>query len=296
MARSPCRCPPVGLPAALLERRPDVRLAEAQLVAANARIGVAKSEFFPRIFLLGSIGVAGGVQNSVSFGPMGFFGIGPTMSVPIFNMGRVQAGVDSAGARAQEAVIRYQQTVQQALRDVSDALVEHRKRREARREQENLVQVLRSATGLSNVRYDGGVDELSRGAGQRAAALLGGAGPGADPAGRAPGGGPALPGPRRRLDAVGTRRSELRAGARGAPSTRGESRLRYPSSARRVIVPHTSREHEAHCLHRVLACGLAVVASARSVAQVPGPGPERVRPSGSVFRTPTSGSRAAARS
>ena len=149
--------PPVGLPAALLERRPDVRLAEAQLVAANARIGVAKSEFFPRIFLLGSIGVAGGVQNSVSFGPMGFFGIGPTMSVPIFNMGRVQAGVDSAEARAQEAVIRYQQTVQQALRDVSDALVEHRKRREARREQETLVQVLRSATGLSNVRYDGGV-------------------------------------------------------------------------------------------------------------------------------------------
>ena len=149
--------PPVGLPAALLERRPDVRLAEAQLVAANARIGVAKSEFFPRIFLLGSIGVAGGVQNSVSFGPMGFFGIGPTMSVPIFNMGRVQAGVDSAEARAQEAVVRYQQTVQQALRDVSDALVEHRKRREARREQENLVQVLRNATGLSNVRYDGGV-------------------------------------------------------------------------------------------------------------------------------------------
>ena len=148
---------PAGLPAALLERRPDVRLAEQQLVAANARIGVAKSEWFPRIFLLGSVGVAGGVQNGVSFGPMGFFGIGPTMSVPIFNMGRVQAGVDSAEARTQEAVVRYQQTVQQALRDVSDALVEHRKRREARREQENLVQVLRSATGLSNVRYDGGV-------------------------------------------------------------------------------------------------------------------------------------------
>jgi multidrug efflux system outer membrane protein len=148
---------PAGLPAPLLERRPDVRLAEAQLVAANARIGVAKSEWFPRIFLLGSIGVAGGVQNGVSFGPMGFFGIGPTMSVPIFNMGRVQAGVDSAEARTQEAVVRYQQTVQQGLRDVSDALVEHRKRREARREQENLVKVLRNASGLSNIRYDGGV-------------------------------------------------------------------------------------------------------------------------------------------
>jgi outer membrane protein, multidrug efflux system len=148
---------PAGLPAALLERRPDVRVAEQQLVAANARIGVAKSEFFPRIFLLGEIGVAGGVQNSVSFGPMGFFGIGPTLSVPIFNMGRVQAGVDSAEARAQEVVARYQQTVQQAVREVSDALIGHRKRREARLEQETLVQVLRNATGLSTIRYDGGV-------------------------------------------------------------------------------------------------------------------------------------------
>ena len=72
-----------------------------QLVAANARIGVAKSYFFPRIFRVGSIGVAGGVQTSVSFGPMGFFGVGHTLSVPIFNMGRVKAGVYSAEARAQ---------------------------------------------------------------------------------------------------------------------------------------------------------------------------------------------------
>jgi outer membrane protein, multidrug efflux system len=148
---------PAGLPAALLERRPDVRLAEQQLVAANARIGVAKADFFPRIFLLGSIGVAGGVQNSVSFGPMGFFGIGPTMSVPIFNMGRVRAGVDSAEARVAEAVARYQQSVQLAVREVSDSLVGYRKRQEARQEQEKLVQVLRSGTALSNVRYDGGV-------------------------------------------------------------------------------------------------------------------------------------------
>jgi multidrug efflux system outer membrane protein len=148
---------PAGLPAALLERRPDVRLAEQQLVAANARIGEAKSEYFPRIFLIGNIGVAGGVQNSVSFGPMGFFGVGPTLTVPIFNMGRVRAGVDSAEARAQEAVARYQQTVQQAVRDVSDGLVGYRKRQAARQEQEALVQILRNAAALSNLRYDGGV-------------------------------------------------------------------------------------------------------------------------------------------
>jgi multidrug efflux system outer membrane protein len=148
---------PAGLPAALLERRPDVRQAEAQLVAANARIGEAKSEFFPRILLLGSIGAVGGVQNSVSFGPMGFFGIGPTMSVPIFNMGRVQAGVDSAEARVQESVARYQQAVQQAVGEVSDGLIGYRKRQATRGEQEVLVQVLRNATNLSNIRYDGGV-------------------------------------------------------------------------------------------------------------------------------------------
>jgi multidrug efflux system outer membrane protein len=148
---------PAGLPAGLLERRPDVRQAEQQLVAANAQIGVAKSEFFPRVFLLGNIGVTGGVQNSVSFGPMGFFGIGPTLSVPIFNMGRVQAGVDSAEARAQESVARYEQTIQQAVREVSDSLIGYRKRQAARAEQETLVQVLRNATDLSNIRYDGGV-------------------------------------------------------------------------------------------------------------------------------------------
>ena len=148
---------PAGLPAALLERRPDIRFAEQQLVAANARIGVAKADYFPRVFLLGNIAVAGGVANSVSFGPMGIFGVGPTMSVPIFNFGRVSAGVDSAEARTAEAVARYQQSVQLAVREVSDSLVGYRKRREAREEQEKLVQVLRRATSLSNTRYDGGV-------------------------------------------------------------------------------------------------------------------------------------------
>jgi multidrug efflux system outer membrane protein len=79
------------------------------------------------------------------------------MSVPIFNMGRVQAGVDSAEARVQESALRYQQAVQQAVREVSDGLVGYRKRQETRAEQEKLVEVLQKATDLSNIRYDGGV-------------------------------------------------------------------------------------------------------------------------------------------
>ncbi len=148
---------PPGLPSSLLERRPDIRQAEDQLAAATARIGVAKSDYFPRVFLTGAAGVGGTWISGDWFGPTGLLAIGPRMSVPIFNMGRVGAGVDSAEAQAQEALVRYQQTIQQAFRDVSDALVEHRKRGEARVEQEALVNSLRDAARLANIRYRGGV-------------------------------------------------------------------------------------------------------------------------------------------
>jgi len=148
---------PPGLPATLLERRPDVRQAEDELAAATARIGVAKAEYFPKVSLIGSAGVGGTLITGSWFGPTGLLAIGPQVSVPIFNMGRVGAGVDSAVAQAQAALARYQQTIQQAFRDVSDALVEHRKRREARIEQQALVNSLTDAARLANVRYRGGV-------------------------------------------------------------------------------------------------------------------------------------------
>ena len=148
---------PPGLPATLLERRPDVRQAENELAAATARIGVAKAEYFPKVSLIGSAGVGGTLITGSWFGPTGLLAIGPQVSVPIFNMGRVGAGVDSAVAQAQAALARYQQTIQQAFRDVSDALVEHRKRREARIEQQALVNSLTDAARLANVRYRGGV-------------------------------------------------------------------------------------------------------------------------------------------
>jgi multidrug efflux system outer membrane protein len=79
------------------------------------------------------------------------------VSLPIFNMGRIGANVDSAEARAQESVIRYQQTIRQAFREVSDGLVEYRKRREFRIQQELLVESLRDAARLAEIRYRGGV-------------------------------------------------------------------------------------------------------------------------------------------
>jgi len=148
---------PAGVPSSLLERRQDVRQAEAQLAAATARIGVAKADYFPRVFLSGAAAGGGVLLDGSWVGPQGLFQIGPSVRFPIFNMGRTKAGVDSAEARTQQAVLSYQQTIQQAFRDVADALVEHRKRREFRVQQESLATAAGDASRLANIRYRGGV-------------------------------------------------------------------------------------------------------------------------------------------
>jgi outer membrane protein, multidrug efflux system len=156
LALAPPSVPP-GLPSSLLERRPDVRQAEYQLAAATARIGVAKADYFPRVLLTGSAGAGGINIDGRWFGPQGLFAIAPSLTLPIFNMGRIGAGVDSAQARALEALASYEQTVQTAFREAADALVEHQKRREFRIQQALLVDSLRDAARLADIRYKGGV-------------------------------------------------------------------------------------------------------------------------------------------
>jgi multidrug efflux system outer membrane protein len=148
---------PPGLPSTLLERRPDIRQAEQQLVAANAQIGVAKAAFFPQVLLTGSAQVGASSVTSVTSGPFGLYGLGPSVTVPIFNTGRTQAGVDSAEARREAAVLQYGQTIQTALREVSDAIVEYGKRREFRTQQQSLTESQRDAARLAKLRYRGGV-------------------------------------------------------------------------------------------------------------------------------------------
>jgi multidrug efflux system outer membrane protein len=148
---------PAGVPSALFERRPDIRQAEAQLAAATARIGVAKADFFPRVLLSGAAAGGALLIDGSWVGPQALFSIGPQIRLPIFNMGRVRAGVDSAEARAQAALAQYQQTVQLAFRDVADALVEFRKRRDFRVQQEALVVAAGDTARLANIRYRGGV-------------------------------------------------------------------------------------------------------------------------------------------
>jgi multidrug efflux system outer membrane protein len=148
---------PSGLPSALLERRPDIRQTEQQLLSANARIGVAKALFFPQVVLTGSAGIGATGVNGAFFGPQGLFAVGPSLTLPIFNAGRIRAGVESAEAGQQEALLRYLQSIQQAFREVSDALVEHRRRQEFRVQQEALTKAWQDASRLSRRRYEGGV-------------------------------------------------------------------------------------------------------------------------------------------
>ena len=147
---------PAGLPSSLLERRPDILQAEQQLVAANAQIGVAKADFFPRI----SLTAIGGYQSSalarLFTGPAGLWTFGASALQPVFEGGRIRNNVAFAEARTQEATLVYQRTVQQAFRDVSDALVSYRKSREVRTEQQKMTTAAEDATRLSNMRYRGG--------------------------------------------------------------------------------------------------------------------------------------------
>ncbi len=148
---------PAGLPSALLERRPDIRQAEQLLVAANARVGVAKALFFPTISLTGS----GGYQNNQISGLIHAsgvgYGYGGSLVQPLFNAGRLWANYKASKARREAAVLSYQKSVQNAFRDVADSLIGYQKTREYLAQRELFVVTLRDQLRLANMRYVGGV-------------------------------------------------------------------------------------------------------------------------------------------
>jgi multidrug efflux system outer membrane protein len=147
---------PAGLPSSLLERRPDIREAEAQLIAANAQIGVAKAAYFPQINLTATAGYQSSALTSLFSGPAGLWSFGGSLVQPIFTGGRIRSGVKFSEARQQEIVLTYRQTIQQAFRGVSDALVEYHKDREFREYQQQLAFSAQDAAQLSEMRYRGG--------------------------------------------------------------------------------------------------------------------------------------------
>jgi multidrug efflux system outer membrane protein len=147
---------PAGLPSALLERRPDLRQAEQQLVAANARIGAARAQYFPTISLTGLFGSVSAAFSDLFSGPAKAWSYSIGASVPIFTAGGIGGTVQTAEAAQQEALLRYQQAIQNAFREVSDALIAHTKSREQLGFQERQVATLRTYLELARLRYDNG--------------------------------------------------------------------------------------------------------------------------------------------
>lgn len=149
---------PAGLPSVLLERRPDIRRAEQELIAANARIGAAKAAYFPRISLTGFLGVQSRALGDLLSGPAGTWTAAGTALAPIFDGGRRKANVRYAEAVQRELVVNYQRVIYGALREVADALAAVRRTEEERGEQALLVEALRDTARLSTQRYEGGID------------------------------------------------------------------------------------------------------------------------------------------
>jgi multidrug efflux system outer membrane protein len=150
---------PVGLPSTLLERRPDVREVEQNLVAANAQIGVARAAYFPQISLTGTAGYESAKLTDLFQGPAGVWTLVGSVTQPIFEGGRIKSGVRLAEAQRDQLVLTYQQTIQGAFRDVSNALIAYRKYRELRVQQQQLVESAQDAARLSQIRFKAGTTD-----------------------------------------------------------------------------------------------------------------------------------------
>jgi multidrug efflux system outer membrane protein len=147
---------PAGLPASLLERRPDILQAEFNLVAANANVGVAKSLYYPTLTLTGVLGSVSTALGDFLSGPATAWSAAAGLAGPAFTFGQIEGQVQSAEAGSRAAVAFYQQTILNALRETNDALVgADRKRREADAQAKRVV-ALRDAARLSRLRFDNG--------------------------------------------------------------------------------------------------------------------------------------------
>ena len=151
---------PVGLRTELLERRPDLRESEAEIVAATARVGEAKAEYFPRFVLLGTAGHQAAQLHDLTLGVGNFFSAGPAISVPIFTGGRIRSNIRIQDARLQQSVLRYRSAVLSALEETENALVNYSNEQSRRERLENAVRANEEAVKLSNDRYRAGLTDF----------------------------------------------------------------------------------------------------------------------------------------
>jgi NodT family efflux transporter outer membrane factor (OMF) lipoprotein len=149
---------PAGLPSALLDRRPDIRAAEQNLIAANARIGAARALYFPQISLTAFAGGQSRALTQIASAPARVYSVAPALAMPIFRAGQVRNQVRLTEAQERELLVTYQQTIYTALREVSDALAGYGRTRNQRDQQEQLVQAQSESVRLSTLRYQAGLD------------------------------------------------------------------------------------------------------------------------------------------
>jgi multidrug efflux system outer membrane protein len=147
---------PAGLPSDLLERRPDLRQAEQNLIAANAQIGAARALYFPSISLTGLLGTASPQFSSLFTGPARVWSYAGAVSLPIFTAGSISGQVKQAEAQQQQALFEYQKAIQVSFQEVADALVSLQKTRDQLVVQGREVDALRTYSHLARLRYEGG--------------------------------------------------------------------------------------------------------------------------------------------
>jgi len=147
---------PAGLPSELLERRPDIRRAEQNLIAANALIGAAKAAYFPTISLTGLFGFASPSLSNLFQGQNKVWSYGVPITMPIFTAGAVAGQVQAAEAGQQQALFGYQKAIQQAFREVDDSLADQDRTREQLLAQRRQVEALQQYATMARLRYENG--------------------------------------------------------------------------------------------------------------------------------------------
>jgi multidrug efflux system outer membrane protein len=147
---------PAGLPSGLLNRRPDLRQAEQTLIAANARIGVARAAYFPTVSLTGFLGTGSRDISDLFEGNSKAWNFAGNVTVPIFTAGRIKGQIEAAEAIQQQALVNYQQAIQNAFREVNDALIDQDLTRETLDAQGQQVMALKDYSRLARLRYDEG--------------------------------------------------------------------------------------------------------------------------------------------
>jgi multidrug efflux system outer membrane protein len=151
---------PVGDPAGLLRRRPDIRVAERELAGATARVGVAVADLFPRVTFTGNAGYVATDSGGLGDSGSDTYTLAPGISWAIFDLGHVQARIGAAKWRKEGAVIKYEQTVLKALEETENSLVTHARARERLVHDEEAARASNTAAGLARVRYENGASDF----------------------------------------------------------------------------------------------------------------------------------------